>query len=106
MTAALSRRRILTGLIAAPAVLKLGLWMPVKSPKISFSIVSVNQEWLEGQLQDSLMEFFARNSLVPYTDAGIEKIAQVVEKVWNDIPIGERDLLVLHSAQFAYGEPT
>ncbi len=74
----ISRRLFLTGLVAAPAVLRLGLWMPVKAqPLVGFTDYDLTsaEARLARAIQNDLTVLMANNTPIRYNDSGIKLIS-------------------------------
>lgn len=108
----MNRRRILTGLVAAPFVARLGLLMPVRSIEPAWSgVVTIQWRLAQGtwvlpvkELDRALdagwplQEIVKQTSRPPLIDAGQKLIAQIID---------HRSTLALSSErQPACGDPT
>ena len=86
----ISRRKCLTGLIAAPAVLRLGLWMPVRPLPlpINFQIYGpIGTEWLRAQLEKEMLRLLSTNDPLPYSENGFPRVSSAFFKAVDTIGV-------------------
>lgn len=77
----LSRRQLILGIGTAPAILKLGLWMPIKSVVEPWSYEALEVFWLQRSIKRSIEEvLMGPPRPLYYNDAGIHVIKQATMK--------------------------
>lgn len=97
----ISRRSFLTGLVAAPAVLRLGVWMPVKAwSEPTFLPIGVGgisvaeaERWLRDSMQYELRKIMAAGNPTPCSDAGVRLLESAANQAWNLLSPQEQNAL-------------
>ena len=101
-----TRRSFLVGLIAAPAVLRLGLWMPVKAQPIvvwglAESPVEYDAAWLQSQVEKHLTEMMQSERPIFYNNYGYQLVNLAAQRVIAEHSPAEWQAHVDRSYRFA-----
>lgn len=76
----LTRRSALFGLLAAPALIRPGVLMSVRAPKVWLPGMPA-AEWLSDAIRDALTDAISSSAPVRYDDAGLALIRDAVGEV-------------------------